>query len=526
MNLSIRRVGVPLLLGLALAGAAAADGIETRTVVVTDRGSVAGQRREDGVTVFMGIPYAQADRWRPPRPAEAWEAVRDAGSPAPSCPQDTSRFDASAGTGIDENCLFANVYAGELGQGGKRPVMVWIHGGSFRWGTGADPLYDGKRFVDAGMVLVTFNYRLGRFGRFAHPALSRAQAGEPLGNYALMDQIAALEWVQRNAAAFGGDPQQVTIFGCSAGGVSVVALMATPSSGGLFQRAISQSGGIVEVNAQRLAEDRPFAPALEADGLRMARKFGIEDDANAAARLRALPMQDIIAHDASEFGNSMNPVVDGKVLPDDIGVIFDRGRQHAVPLLIGSADWEDSLLGRASIPPGIILAPVKDDLDDFRAAYGGATDDVLAHCWFRDGAFLAPTRLLADRMGRVGRPGYVYQLRYVSEQDRGQVPGAAHCSETPYVFGTYAERSFRGKTYRYSDQDRAFGRLLGDIWIAFARDGRPSAAGLPDWPAFRFGTADRMMQLDAEPRIVERYQPAVTDYYRQRTERMLDLAGR
>jgi len=526
MRIQVPRVAWCLLAWSLLAGSAGAGEPASRPVVVTDRGPVAGLRRDDGVTAFMGIPYAQAARWRPPQPVSPWQAVRDALAAGPACPQDTSRFDATAGTGMDEHCHFVNVYAGDPAAPGKRPVMVWIHGGSFRWGTGADPLYDGKRFVDAGMVLVTFNYRLGRFGRFAHPALSRAQAGEPLGNYALMDQIAALEWVQRNAAAFGGDPGRVTVFGCSAGGVSVAALMVTPASQGLFQRAISQSGGIVEVNGQRLAEDRPFAPSLEADGRRMAQKLQIGDGPDAVARLRALPAQDIISYDASETGNSLNPVVDGRILPDDIGTLFDRGRQHAVPLLVGSADWEDSLLGRATIPPAAILAPVMADIGALRAAYDGAPDEVLAHGWFRDGVFIAPTRLLADRMARVGQPGYVYLVDYVAEQDRGQVPGAAHCSETPYVFGNYAGRSFRGKTYRYGMADRAFGGIIGAAWIEFARSGVPAADGLPGWPAFRFDTSDRMMLLDAAPRELERYRPAVMDYYRQRTEAMLGATAR
>jgi len=492
-----------------------------RPQVDTDRGPVRGITRDDGVQVFLGIPYAEAGRWRPPREPVAWDEPRDTSQPGPACPQDTRRSDGTAGAGMDEQCLFANVYTGPASSERKRPVLVWIHGGSFRWGAGSDPKYDGKRFVDAGLMLVTFNYRLGRLGRFAHPALSRAQAGEPLGNYALMDQIAALQWVRRNAAAFGGDPERVTIFGCSAGGVSVSTLMVVPTARGLFQGAIAQSGGIVEVGGQRLAQDRLGMPSLEADGLRMASRLGIADDANTVERLRALPALDIVAYDGAEIGNSLNPVVDGRLLPDDIGVLFDRGRQHAVPFMVGSADWEDSLLGRASIPAELILAPVRSDLDAFRAAYGGADDGTLARGWFRDGVFIAPSRLLADRMAKVGQPGFLYLFTYVPEQARDEVPGASHCSETPLIFSNDAQRNLDGSSYVYGEQDQAFSRTIGEAWIQFALTGRPAAPDLPAWPAFRFDESDRIMELGAEPRVIDRYRPSVMDYYRRRTESLL-----
>ncbi|HSQ71709.1 MAG TPA: carboxylesterase family protein, partial [Rubrivivax sp.] len=213
--------------------------------------------------------------------------------------------------------------------------------------------------------------------------------------------------------------------------------------------------------------------------------------------------------------------IDGRILPDDIGVVFERGQQQPVPFMVGSADWEDSLLGRASIPPRVILAPVLGELDVLRAAYDGADDETLAHGWFRDGAFIAPSRLLADRMARVGQPGYVYLFSYVAEGQRGRVPGAAHCSETPFVFGNFIERSFRGVDFRYSDADRAFGEKVSAAWRSFARDGKPVLPGTPAWPAFAFGDADVMMRLDAPPVLERRYRPAVMDYYRRRTEGLL-----
>jgi len=521
MRPRVQRGGWLALAAVLVTAAAWTSEPPARPLVDTDRGPVRGVTRDDGVQVFMGIPYAEAGRWHPPRLPASWNEPLDASKRGPACPQDTRRSDGTAGAGMDEQCHSVNVYTGPASGERKRPVMVWIHGGSFRWGAGSDPKYDGKRFVDAGLMLVTFNYRLGRLGRFAHPALSRAQADEPLGNYALMDQVAALQWVRRNAEAFGGDPDRVTIFGCSAGGVSVTTLMVVPAASRLFQGAIAQSGGIVEVGGQRLAGDRPGMPSLEADGLRMASKLGVADDDEAAERLRAVPMEDIIAYDGAEFGYSMNPVVDGKILPDDIGVLFDRGRQQPVPFMVGSADWEDSLLGRATIPSSIILAPVKADIDGFRAAYGGADDEALARGWFRDGVFIAPSRFLADRMSKVDQPGFVYLFTYVPEDARGQVPGAAHCSETPLVFGNEAQHNLDGSRYLYGTQDQAFSRTIGDTWIRFALTGTPDAPGLPPWPAFRFDTSDRMMDLGEVPRVVDRYRPLVMDYYRRRTESLL-----
>jgi para-nitrobenzyl esterase len=498
-----------------------ADTAPQSPVVSTDRGPVQGIRRSDGVTAFLGIPYATAARWRPPVDVARGEGARDATRPGPACAQDTRRVNETAELGIAEQCQSVNVYTRDPRARSKLPVMVWIHGGSFRWGTGASSAFDGKPFVDAGVVLVTINYRLGRFGRFAHPALSRAQANEPLGNYGLMDQIAALKWVRRNISAFGGDADKVTIFGCSAGGVSVLDLMATPDSKGLFAGAIAQSGGVAEVNAMHLNQDRPFAPSLEADGLRMAKHFKIADDESAVERLRALPMQDVIAYDGAEPGFSMNPAVDGQVLPDDLGVIFDQGRQHPVPLVAGSSDWEDSLLGRAVLTSDFILAPVKPDIENFRQAYDGASDDVLSRGWFRDGVFIAPSRLLADRMSRVGKPGYVYLMTYVAEQARATLPGAPHCSEIPYVFQNYAERRVGDTVQDFSARDRGFGEVISQAWIQFAKTGQPRSTGLPSWPAFRFDASDRMMEFGATPRLLEGYRPKVMDYYRQRTEHML-----
>jgi len=270
-----------------------------------------------------------------------------------------------------------------------------------------------------------------------------------------------------------------------------------------------------------LNQERPFAPSLEADGLRMAKHFKIAADESAVERLRALPMQDIIAYDGAEPGFSMNPAVDGRILPDDLGVIFDQGRQHPVPLVAGSSDWEDSLLGRATLTNDFILAPVKPDIENFRHAYDGASDDVLSRGWFRDGVFAAPSRLLADRMSRVGKPGYVYLMTYVAEQARATVPGAAHCSETPYVFQNYAERQAGNAVQDFSERDRAFGAVISQAWIQFAKTGQPGSTGLPPWPAFRFDTSDRMMELGATPRLLERYRPQVMGYYRQRTEQVL-----
>lgn len=475
--LAVALIGAAALLPAAAQDAAgAAAPPRDGPVVRTDLGKARGLRRPDGTMVWYDLPYAAPPvgelRWRPPRPAAAWRGVRDARAPGYACAQDPRDGKLPVTAGAREDCLYLNVWSRDLRAGAKQPVMVWIHGGFFRVGSGADPAFDGAALTRAGVVLVTINYRLDRFGRFAHPALSAAQSGEPLGNYALMDQVAALQWVQRNAARFGGDPRRVTIFGCSAGGVSVDFLMAAPAARGLFQRGIAQSGSIVPEGERDLRRDNARFPSLEQDGLEVARHFGIPEDGHTVARLRALSAEQLLSYPKKD--SSMNPVVDGKLIPEDPARAFVAGRQAPVPFMSGATRWEASLIRPFKLPFAAVLAGVPRA--DVEAAYGIADEQQLKETYFGDSVFLISAYWLAGQMQRVGQPGFLYEYAYVNDAQRGVNPGAYHCSDTPRTFGT----EWRGEPA--SARDRETGELLRRYWTQFAKSGDPNAPGLPEWP--------------------------------------------
>ncbi|MEZ5565691.1 MAG: carboxylesterase family protein [Gammaproteobacteria bacterium] len=464
---------VALLFLAANAGPALAAG---GPVVQTDHGAVLGTTN-DGINVFRGIPYAAppvgALRWRPPGPASTWKGVRDATAFGPICPQDLRS--ASPDTVQSEDCLSLNVYVPAGTAASKLPVMVWIHGGSFRWGAGSLPAYDGVNFASQGVVLVTINYRLDRLGRFGHPALTRAQSNEGLANYGLMDQIAALEWVRDNIAAFGGNPQQVTIFGFSAGGVSVNYLMGAPPARGLFQRAISQSGGVAVDASRHLRDASGRFQSLESDGLEFAASFGIADNDQAPAKLRALTVAQIIAYPQKD--SSMNPVVDGRVVPDDLGRIFRDGHQHPVPYLTGANSWEASLIQGFNLPMAAIMPGVTTERA--REIYGPLDDTALKETYFGDLLFLAPAWTLAADMATVKTPAWLYYYSYVDEAQRGQVPGAPHGAEVSHLF-----RHPLRPNSTLSEHDLEVSGPLRRYWIQFARNGNPNGDDLPAWPAF------------------------------------------
>ena len=480
-----------------LVTASAVANAATLPPVATQSGDVQGLM-QDGVAVFRGLPYAAAPegdlRWRAPQPAPRHKTVFDATSFGPVCPQSQRASPYLAGVPMGEDCLRLNVYApaAAFAGGARVPVMLWIHGGSFRWGAGSWP--DGEPFVLAnqGVAVVTINYRLGRLGLFAHPALSASMPGEPLANYALMDQIAALRWVRDNIAAFGGDPARVTVFGQSAGGVSVTALMAAPDARGLFSGAIAQSGAArIEGDRQLRGTGGPIE-SLESDGLRMAKSFGIANDTAAPAKLHALSVAHLLAYSEKEFPNSMNPVVDGRVMPNDISRIFRAGQQQPVPFLSGTVDREESLLG--PYPFKLVDMLRGADPEPVRAAYAGLDEATLAKAFFADSLFRGPARFLAGEMPRVSKPAWLYVFSYVGEKQRASAPGAAHSDDVAFVFGDLGLRGrWRGDAPPTA-ADRNMATTVMSYWVNFAKHGNPNGPGLTTWPPYQ-RVSDQLLEL-------------------------------
>lgn len=490
------------------------------TLVQVDGGALTGTL-ENGVRVYRGIPYAAppvgALRWRPPQPAPAWEGVLEAREPGAACPQ-REREDRPGVLGpTSEDCLTLNVWAPASAE--AAPVMVWIHGGAFVVGSGSWPWYDGTAFARRGVVLVTLNYRIGRLGFFAHPALTAESPDGPLGNYGILDQIAALEWVKRNIQAFGGAPGTVTVFGESAGGASVDVLMVSPLAEGLFERAIAESGGGLQV-ARHIRDPRPGVPGqpVEEEGLAFARSQGIEGTSGeqTLARLRALPVEELLGDGA--LGVRVAPFVDGRLLPDDVAALFAAGKQHDVPFLLGANSFEGSLATTFGRTPRFVFGVLGSDLERARRIYGeaAADDELFAGLLFGDAAFVAPARYLAAQMERVASPAWLYHFSWVTTGRRGQVPGATHGSEVPYVFGTLDSSARRESVV--SDADRQMSELIQEYWVAFARTGDPNGEGRPRWPPYSTDS-DRLLELGEEVTVRSGFLDERLDLHIERYER-------
>lgn len=449
-----------------LAGSAAAEPPRAQL----DSGVVQGTH-DDGILAFKGIPYAAPPigdlRWRPPAPTRPWTGVRPATDYGHDCVQHVIPGDAGAsGAPQSEDCLVVNVWRPALtAPGEKLPVLVWIHGGGFLNGAASVPFFDGSEFARDGIVLVSFNYRLGRLGFFAHPALVTEHAG-PVGDYAFLDQLAALQWVHRNIAAFGGDPAEVTIAGESAGGVSVVQLLTWPAARGLFQRAIVMSGG----GRSYLAPTRLLGEA-EATGIAFALAHGITDTgARGLAALRALPVTTVNA------GLSMaallirpdtyagGPIVDGDVVRGPPEARILAGEFAHVPLLVGT---------------------VGDDLGGDREMH-------------------EPARFLARQWSAAGETAWVYRFDYVAQAQRPDTTHAPHASELPFFFDQLDAR--------YSDvraRDRWVAKQFQAYIANFVRTGDPNGDGLPTWSPFRESRYDLML-FDASGRARFRSDPRKT----------------
>jgi len=482
------------LAGLLFAGAAIADTPPPR--VKTDSGWVIGT--EVGPShAFRAIPYAAPPvgplRWRPPQPVAAWKEDRPALADGPACAQPIIPGGHPNGGGyfgpVSEDCLTLDVFAPPAAA--KAPVMVWIFGGGNSAGADSIAPNDGRFFARDGVVLVAMNYRLGPLGFFAHPALTKeARRGAPLANYGLMDQIAALKWVKRNIAAFGGDPNNVTIFGESAGGADVLTLMVTPAARSLFQKATVQSGG---------GWGAPVSLAQsEAAGVALAGKLGLPAGAT-AEQLRALPVDKLVGAGEAKL------TVDGRLVVETAAQGFARGHQAPAPLIIGSNSWEASLL-----PPTSYAAYAAAASAETKVAYPdqAADPDKLAQAMFTDAVMGAPARWFAAQASKKSG-AWLYEFSYVRIARRGKIPGANHTSENPYVFDT--QMIVPNYSSEIQDADRQVAAFMHSCWVSFAKTGKPACeAGDQTWPAYD-PASDQLMQFDAAPAIVAHYRKVQLD---------------
>jgi para-nitrobenzyl esterase len=505
---------------------------------------MAGPGRD--VIAFKGIPYAMAPvgelRWRKPQPPAKWEGVRECFRFGNACPQRVDPVlktipQLALNAVSSEDCLYLNLWRPAKLSGTKLPVLVWIHGGGFTTGAASQPLYDGESLARRGVVVVSLNYRIGALGFLAHPALSKESEHRVSGNYGFLDQIEALRWVRRNVAAFGGDPDRVTVFGESAGGASVLALMVSPLARGLFQGAIVQSAG-----GGRLAPLHSSVgdqPSAEQQGVDLVTKCGLPPDADSAALRRLEPAALIKAAGGREPSRTpgfklgtqpaVGPIADGYALVDSPDAAFAAGKESAVPLIIGQTRDEITLfMSLVSVPKGVndyrqkldeafgpqgpgvaTLYPAEDD-KSVREQTGRVFTDML---WG------APIRRLARLHTANGLPTYRYVFSRTSKQFPLSTMGAHHGCELAFLFGHPATPD---------DVDTAVVTIMQEYWVNFAAKGDPNGSDLKKWPRFS-ANGDVLVEIENGVAVRDNYrakQYDVMDQHGGETKPATDSAGR
>ncbi len=488
--------------------------------VDTQSGRVAG-KEDDGVQQFFGIPYAAPPvgelRWAPPQPPAAWRGVRAAKTFGPWCPQsDFERWDQGqvisapgytlivdvpAEGSAAEDCLTLNVWSPAKTQ--NNPVVVFIHGNALG---SSFPLYSGRSFAESGVVFVSFNYRLLTMGNFAHPALTAASApDQPLGNYSLLDQMAALVWVQKNIAAFGGDPKRVTLMGQSAGGASVLQLMATPKAKGLFQQAIVQSGNGWWSPIEQQKHEQFGCVVASLSGLN-----GCEAS-----------LEELRQHPWQKFAQTGPYSIDQRLWEQGATERWRQGASLNIPLLIGFNSADGSSLRYS---PEKFLATLPPALIDSYASMNFKDQQALAQTIYTDLRTAAPARWLANQRPS-GAPTWLYRFSYLLSRSRTESTGAEHAAELPYIFKTWRQ----GIEYKYpwskwlpfslekrvlNDEDRAMTKFMHNCWVSFIKHGVPQCEGAPTWPRWQ-KPSQPWLELGMEINVMEGYNPEQLDSHEQ-----------
>lgn len=519
------------LLRFAVVAVLAASGYAADPTVAVTGGSIHGASLNGNGAVFKGIPFAQPPvgdlRWRPPAPVKTWTGVRDAEIFGPPCAQNAGGRILEASR---EDCLYLNVWAPEWPSQSAKPVMFWIHGGGNYGGTASGANFDGESLARHGVVVVTANYRLTIFGFFAHPELTRESAHHASGNYGLMDQIAALQWVHDNIAKFGGDAGNVTVFGQSAGAVDANVLMTSPLAKGLFQRVIAESGtvtrnpdaatlGMTALGAVMTVK----AGAVEysdAAGLAEAEKSGLALVSGTLKFLRALSAADllkIVAEPRKSIGPANGVIVDGWVVPRSPAEVFAKGQQRRISLLIGNNSRErtppqatpeevsaamDAMYGPLA-SRALTLYPVGGTAD---ALYGGR-----AAQWVVDTMYRCPVVAQLNWQTAAGNAGYEYQFDHAGPGR--EALGAVHGTEVPYVFGSLGAQ--------YGAADHEISAALQNYWTNFAKSGDPNGSGLPQWPKFDITARGYLEFTDSGPVAREGLRRPFCDLYVENVRRLM-----
>lgn len=491
-----------LLMSLLLA----AVPVEAEPVVPTTSGQIQGATQKDGDS-FLGIPFAASPtgdlRWRVPQPVPAWEGIRKAVAFGKSCPQPRESPTQLSPLGpTDEDCLYLNVWRPAKIGTKPLPVFVWIHGGGFIAGAGSEEVFDSKGLVQRGVILVTANYRLGRLGFFAHPALAREHPNEPTGNFGYLDQIAALKWIQDNIAHFGGDPNNVTVAGESAGAISVIALTASPMADGLIDKGIVQSGVGMMGPPRFISADQPERLSAMTFGARWAKSLGIDgDDAAAAQALRALPVETVspsapTLEQIMGILNNSGPMIDGQILTEPPEIAIREGRAKHIPMIFGNNSLESEIwsFGKEGLGLVRLARPVVED-ELLRGLSQSARDKLVGeYLVAARGDRAAALALVATALqqGLAARdlvaasakyqPTFLYRFEAVPTPGRAVAAGSPHGTDIFYMFSSLDK--FRSQPDQMSATDLAVASMMTDYWASFARKGVPHSRQGARWDRY------------------------------------------